>query len=173
MADVEIKYKGETIAELDGTGSKALATKKVWCEEDIEVIHNPRCKAYEITVSRNAGWTLLTKLDDDVLSHINDPGLVVSLYLVRDNIPLAWSQCAWLAGNTPIISNDTTQYYGCSSRENASGVAATMTINAPANNTDGSLTSSCFRISEENYYVLGNGTGTIIRGGTYRLTFTW
>ena len=72
MADVTIKYKESTIAEMSGTSTKTLKTGGTYCEGDITVNYAPRSKTYEITLAESSGWTLLTALDADVLAHIND-----------------------------------------------------------------------------------------------------
>lgn len=40
MSDVTIKYKGQSIATMDATGSKTLQTQGKYCEDDIEVIYD-------------------------------------------------------------------------------------------------------------------------------------
>lgn len=37
MADVEIAYKGSTIATMDDSGTKTLLTNSTWCEDDITI----------------------------------------------------------------------------------------------------------------------------------------
>lgn len=40
MAEVEISYKGSTIASMDASGTKTLLTSGKYCEDDIEVAYN-------------------------------------------------------------------------------------------------------------------------------------
>lgn len=176
MADVTIKYNGSSVAELNGTGSKTLKTSGKYCEGNIEVAYAPRSKTYEITLAKASGWVLLTTLDDEVLSHINDESLIVSLVNIS---PYAY---VWYTGNMYIVTNRILGYssaslptYGMSSREQNETNTAVGHIRAPANNTSTaeSTTNSyaTFRITDGKYYIKpGDG---FIKAGTYRLTFAW
>lgn len=57
MADVEISYKGATIATMDDSGTKSLLTKSTWCEDDITI---------QYTKSGGGGATTVTFGDDAV-----------------------------------------------------------------------------------------------------------
>ena len=55
MADVEIAYKGATIATMDDSGTKTLLTNSTWCEDDITIQYTKSggggTSNYTITVS--------------------------------------------------------------------------------------------------------------------------
>ena len=172
MADVEIKYKGKAIAELDGTSSKALATKNVWCEEDIEVSHVSNSRSYEITLVKSSAWTLLVELDEETLKHINDKNFTVTLINTDDYVASTFSESFFAASNTPVFDNGTKKAYGTAFRETSGGNSMTMTIYYPANSTESPLAEAAFRVDGNKYYVKSS-SGVSVKGGTYRLAFTW
>lgn len=174
MADISINYKGSKIAELSGTGKKALNTSGKYCEGDIEVNYTPNCRSYEITLTKASGWVLLTTLDSDVLEHINDSDLVVSLARLGDYVYEYYSGSYYLVGNVPIGYNGKYPTYGGAIRNSSETSTQTNHVYYPANKTDTSTSLgglAAFRISDKKYYLIpGDG---YIKSGTYRLTFTW
>lgn len=77
MADVNIRYKGSTIAELSDSGSKTLQTSGKYCEDDISFVYTKpgvRYKYYEVTVSEkvSGNWASLVAADDDIAEHMYD-----------------------------------------------------------------------------------------------------
>lgn len=175
MADVTIKYKGSTIAEMSGTATKTLNTAGTYCEDDIAVEYAPRMKSYEITLAKSSGWVLLTTLDDEVLAHINDPNLIVSLKMAGDFEYVYYAGNTYIVGNTVIgYSGSTVLAYGMSNRTGSATSTSAHLIYYPANKTDTSTSlggSGMFRLNGDKYY-LRPGDGYVYPG-TYRLTFTW
>ena len=173
MADVTINYKGSKIAEFSG-GSKTLKTSGTYCEGDIEVVHSPNSKTYEITLAKASGWILLTTLDSEVVSHINDASLAVSLVNTSaygyDKNTL--SMC--IVSNTPWGKQGSYYTYGFSGVV-ASETSTTVSQSYYAPNKTDTSTSigggGMFRISGNQYYFRPGGYYT--RAGTYKLTFTW
>lgn len=178
MADVTVKYKGSTIAEMSGTNTKTLKTAGTYCEGDITVDYAPRCKIYEITLAKSSGWVLLTTLDDEVLAHINDANFVVTLKMTSDYAYTYYAGNTFIVGNTPIgyysATSATVPVYGQCNRTTKETSTTTSAVFYPANKTDTTTTAggNCmFRISGNKYYIRpGDG---YVYAGTYRLTFTW
>lgn len=174
MGVISIKYKGSTIAELRGKASKVLTTKGTYCEDDINIDYTPRSKNYEITLAKASGWVLLTTLDDDVVSHINDESLIVSLVNISPYAYEWYSGTMYLACNKPCGYNGNYAFYGSANRLNSETAVSLSAIYYPANSTDtntGLGGNGAFRISGNKYYIKpGDG---FISAGTYRLTFTW
>lgn len=175
MADVNIKYKGVTIAEMSTGESKTLVTKGKYCEDNITVDYSPRFKSYEITLPKSSNWVLLTALDAEVLEHINDSSLIVSL---KNQDPYSYT---FFGGNTFICGNDmigwyNTAYkaYGLANRTAAETSTTVSPIFYPANSTDTDIAlggMGRFRVNEGKYYI--RPADGFVYPGTYRLTFTW
>ena len=174
MADVTIKYKGATIAEMSGTSEKTLETSGTYCEGDIDVVYAPRSKTYEITLGHVGNWVLLTTLDAEVLEHINDPNLVVSFMRLGEYEYVGYTCCMAIATNN-IMGYYTGKYemYGLGQKEITETSHTPSGIFYPANNTATNvpLGGTAFRVSGSNYYIKPQDGG--VRPGTYRLTFTW
>lgn len=175
MADVTVNYKGETIAELDGTGIKTCKTAGTYCEGDIGVEYTPRSRAYEITLARASGWVLLTELDDDVLAHIDDPGLVVTLTRLSEYSFESYSITCAIACNTSFARSSQYQYpsYGLAALQSNENAFAYQAFFYPPNNTgtSSSLGYCAFRVSGGKYYFRPHDG--FIASGTYRLAFRW
>lgn len=174
MADVTIKYKGATIAEMSGTSEKTLKTGGTYCESDIDVVYAPRTKTYEITLAKASGWVLLTTLDAEVLEHINDASLIVSLANVSPYVYEFYSGNLYIAGNKPFGYNGSHPVYGLSDRENSTTSHVSNQIYYPANNTGDSDAlggMGAFRVTSGKYYI--KPRDGFITAGAYRLTFTW
>ena len=174
MADVTVKYKGSTIAEMSGTDAKTLKTAGTYCEDDIIVDYAPNFKVYEITLAKSSGWVLLTALDDEVLAHINDTNLTVSLKKIGDYEYIYYCGNAYIVGNVPIGYSDVYPVYGMADRVIRETTVQKQDIYYPANKTDtgtGLGGFGMFRINGKNYYIRpGDG---FVTPGTWKLIFTW
>lgn len=174
MADVTVSYKGGTIAEMDGSGSKTLKTGGWYCEGDISVEYTPRSRTYEVTLAHVGGWTLLVDLDDDVLAHIDDPGLIVSLMYMDEYETVNYTTACAIATNRIIAYNGSYPMYGIANRQANATTLQNQGIAYPANYT-GTSTGlggyAIFRVSGGKYYIMPGDGG--VKAGTYRLTFTW
>ena len=131
-------------------------------------------KMYEITLTKSSGWVLLTTLDNEVLEHINDINLTVSLFKTSEFITdETYALTGALASNNPVGTTGTYPIYGLANRQTSSSYIA-QAIYYPPNKTDTSVGLgglAMFRINGSSYYIRpGDG---FIQSGTYRLTFTW
>lgn len=174
MADVRIDYKGNTIAELDSPGSKTLKTGGFYCDSDIMMAYAPRSRTYEITLTKSSGWVLLTELDEDVLAHINDPGLIVTLRCTDEYSYDFYAGTCYTVGNNQIGTHSAGPIYGIGNRKTSETVTSSGSIFAPANNSVKSAVSgsfATFAVVDGKYYIEpGNG---FINAGKWRLVFVW
>lgn len=173
MADVTINYKGSKIAEFSG-GSKTLKTSGTYCEGDIEVVHSPNSKTYEITLAKASGWVLLTTLDAEVISHINDASLVVSLANISPYVYEKYLVSSCIASNTRWGTQGSYPVYGATGVTTSETATQASQVYYPPNKTDTSTSiggHGMFRLNGSQYYFRPGGYYT--RAGTYKLTFTW
>lgn len=131
-------------------------------------------KSYELTLAKSSGWVLLTTLDDEVVAHINDRSLVVTLKLLDDYVYDYYCGNTYLVGNTPIGYVNGYPAYGMATRVIKETTVQVSQIFYPANKTDTNISiggHGMFRLDGNKYYLRpGNG---YVYPGTYRLTFTW
>lgn len=174
MADVTIKYKGSAIAELSGTGSKTLQTSAKYCEGDVEVAYAPRSKTYEITLTKAYGQILLATLDAEVLAHINDASLVVTLTNMTPYVYSKYTGYNYMVRNMSYGKYSSNEIYGMGDRVQSETHTAPHNIYYPANYTGTSTSNGGYAtfhyISGKYYITPGDG---YIGAGTYRLTFMW
>lgn len=131
-------------------------------------------KNYEITLTKSSGWVLLTALDDDVIEHINDASLVVSLVRISPYTYERYIGSTFICSNTPWGYNGSYPSYGFAGTISSETACQANHIYYPPNNTGTSTAlggRGAFRISGKNYYV--NHISYYVATGTYRLTFTW
>lgn len=183
MADVSVKYNGNVIAEMSESGQKTLLTSGKYCTKNIEINYNKssapaqeaqNVKVYNLTLSKASGWVLLTTLDAEVLEHINDASLVVSLANISPYVYEFYSGNLYIVGNKPFGYNGSYPVYGLSNRENSETSFVSNPIYYPANNTGNSDAlggMGVFRVADGKYYI--KPRDGFITAGTYRLTFTW
>lgn len=179
MADVTIKYKDNVIAEIDGNDSKTLNTSGCYCEGDIVVDCTPsnkggNSKTYEITLPKTSGKILLLELEDDVLAHINDTGLTVTLINVSEYSFEKYSVAFITMSNTAFAVHGDIQMYGIALRQGTETATTLGRVSCPANNTEENITGGnigWFILNGRNYYV--KPSDGFMRSGTYRLTFSW
>lgn len=134
----------------------------------------PNTKTYNLTLAKASGWILLTELDEEVVSHINDAALVVTLVNTSEYAYEFYAGSTFVASNTPWGINGAYPCYGIACRVQSETKVSYNAIFYPANNTDtnyslGGLGS--FRIDGNKYYF--RPYDGFIRPGEYRLTFTW
>lgn len=182
MADVTVKYKGNTIAEISKEGTKTLKTSGKYCEGDISVSYIPpsggevveaTCKTYELNLAKKSGWVELTALDSEVLAHINDPSLVVTLSCLDSYEYVYYSVGMAVASNTHIAMQGSYPVYGLIQKQSGETSNNFGAIYYPPNKTDTSTTlgSGMFRLDGSKYYF--KPWDGYVRAGNYRLTFTW
>lgn len=170
---VTIGYKGGTIAEMDGAGTKTIKTAGTYCEGDIQVDYAPRSRSYELTLTKASGWVMLTALDEDVLEHINDPGLTVTLIRTAPYQYEFYATNFAFATNTPYCMAGKYPVYGVAARQSNETTSTNTHIYYPPAKTDTSesLGGWAFRISDGKYYF--KSADGFIGSGTYRLVFQW
>ena len=183
MADVTIKYKGSTIAEMNSESTKTLNTSGMYCEDNITIAYKPsssgtteevRYKTYEFTLAKASGWVLLTTLDSDTLAHINDANLVVSLACISGFEAVSYAMDQMIVSNTPVGKTSSYDVYGVSIRQASATQTQASQCFYPPNKTDTSVTlggGGMFRLSGSNYYC--RPSDGYFRAGKFRLTFTW
>lgn len=173
MADVTITYKGATIAEMNATDSKTLRTSETYCEDDITVSYTPNKRTYEITLSKAAGWVLLTTLDDDVLTHINDASLTVVLQYMGTEF-VTYGMTLVTVSNTSKGQQGNYPVYGVSLRQSTSTSTNPQQCYYPANNTGTSSSlggGGMFRVDGSKFYC--RPADGYLGTGTHILTFYW
>lgn len=179
MADVsKVEYGGRTLVDLtndtvtpetlakgatahDASGNKITGTLKA------------NIKTYEITLAKASGWVLLTTLDSEVLEHINDESLVVTLLSIGTYEHLSYAVNMAMTTNTQHGAQGNYPAYGVSVRQTNATAAVGQQIFYPANKTDTStsLGNAAFRVTSGKYYF--RPSDGYVRACTYRLTFTW
>ena len=172
---VAIGYNGYKIAELTESGGVTLATSGKYCQGNVEVHYEARSRSYEITLPKSTGWTLLAELDEDVLAHINDPTLVVTLINTDEYEYDQYARRAMYATNIQIgIVNNKYPVYGNCSWQTSETMTSHQPVYYPPNKTDeglGTGGNAAFRVSEGKYYV--TCLAASLQAGTWRLTFVW
>ncbi len=183
MADVTVKYKGATLVEMSEEGTKTLKTSGKYCEDNISISYVPpstggetmeiRSKSYEFTLAQASGWVLLTTLDNDVLKHINDETLVVTLCCLDAYSYVFYGASFSMASNRQIGKGGNYPVYGVIMRQAAETTINALPVYYPANKTDTSTSigNAAFRLDGNKYY--GIPSDGFFRAGTYKLTFTW
>ena len=87
MADVTIKYKGATIAEMSGTSEKTLKTGGTYCESDIDVVVEQRFKTYYVNIPTAVAAQFVTVVsgDPDVAAHYAGDSALVTVRKMTNN----------------------------------------------------------------------------------------
>ena len=139
----------------------------------ISNLPTPRSKIYEITLAKASGWVLLTTLDSEVLSHINDASFRVSLFLIDDYSYVNYRATHATCSNGQLGDQNSYPVYGVIVRNTGETTIQFQFVYYPANKTDTatSLGGAQFRISGSKYYF--RPSDGFLGAGTYRLTFTW
>lgn len=181
MAVNEVIYNGQTLMSLknDTVTAETLvagATAHNAAGEPITGTLAANMKVYNLTLAKAYGWILLTTLDAEVLEHINDPSLLVSLVNVNEYAYTYYSGSMFFAGNRQmgVYGSAKNPVYGGASRETSETNYAFHIICAPANSTSTTIVSAAyaqFRLTGNKYYIQpGDG---YLKAGNYRLIFTW
>lgn len=175
MSDVTISYNNTKISDLSISGKKTLTTAGTYCEGNVEVAYTPKSRTYDLALARASGWVFLTTLDTDVLEHINDSSLIVSLINLSDYVYDSYSLSFAIASNTSTNVATANKYpvYGVFAKQSNETNTSFEATYYPANKTDTSLTlgNSAFRIDNTKYYI--HPSDGYVRAGNYKLIFTW
>lgn len=180
MAGVKIAYSGTLIAEMDAQGIKTLHTSGKYCKDNIQVAYDPpsggggRSRSYDITLAQASGWVMLTALDADVLAHINDPGLIVTLRRMSGHEYAFYAGTVFTCGNSQVGTHGDQPVYGIASRMTSETVTSSGLMLSPANNTERPRVAEGmgeFQVQDGAYYIRpGDG---FIAAGDWRLVFNW
>lgn len=174
---VKIIYKGKAISETEAAGTETLKMAGTYCEGDISVEYAPRSRSYDVTIAESINsWTVLVALDDDVLAHINDPGLVVTFVRIGEFAPDVGARYAVFAANNAFaLQNSEYPVYGVAIGQGTASLTSFAHVYYPAKNTTGSVTSiggfGGFMVAERDYSIYS--IGHKLAAGSYRLTFQW
>lgn len=181
MADVTVKYKNTVIAEMSSESIKVLNTSGKYCEDNVEINYIPpieipkvNFKQYDLTLEKSSAWVFLTELDEEILSHMDDPKLTVMLAINDEYVYEFYSGSFFVASNTPYGMISGYPCYGYSHRQTSETACPFATIFYPPNYTgqDSSLGGYAqFRLDGSNYYI--RPSDGFVRAGSYRLIFTW
>lgn len=175
MANVTIKYKDSVIAEMDNTGSKILNTSGTYCESDISVEYEARCRTYDITLANvPKEFVPLVTLDDDVLAHINDERFTAVLRIVDPYVYAGNQRRGVYTSNTPIgLQSEKYPVYGAATYQLGETTVRNDSIYKPANYnvlSAGIGGGALFAIIGDTYYVWAD---TGFQAGNYQLMFAW
>lgn len=165
-------------AVADAIRSKTGSTEAMTLDQMPEAIAGiqtggGRSRVYEITLAKASGWVLLTELDDDVLAHIDDPSLALSLMNASGYEYEYYGVSMAVASNTPQNKQGNYPQYGAVVRQNNETVAASLPIYYPLNSTATTtgLGGAAFLVDGHKYFFKpGDG---FVRSGTYHLAFVW
>lgn len=179
MAVNEVVYNGKTLIDLKSdTVTAATLAEGVTAHDKsgnkITGTMATNTKSYEVTLGKATGWVLMTTLDDEVIAHINDAHLIVSIAKISDNDIVKQCTTGGFATNTSIGVQGSYPVYGGCLMTTTDTACSGYQVYYPPNNT-GSNTGLggrlAFRLSGKSYYV--SVPSYYIHEGTYRLTFTW
>jgi hypothetical protein len=166
---------------MNESDTKTLNTSGCYCEDDIVVDYIPsnkggNSKTYEITLLKASGKILLLELEDDVLAHMDDPRLTVTLINVSGYSFEKYSVAFVTISNTTFAVQGDVQMYGMALRQGTETGTTLGRVSCPANNEVENITGGnvgWFILDRDNKkYYIKPGDG-FIRSGTYRLTFAW
>ena len=137
MPDVNITYKGSSIATMNDSGTKTLKTGGKYCQNDIVVeyikpegggvVGSTNCKTFivDVTTKPNVNiWLSWIPADADIAAHRNDATFGVSFQCLTAPIKVQ-SIRGGLYSNSAFSyydSANTKPYYGYYMRNNSSGV---------------------------------------------------
>jgi hypothetical protein len=168
MADVTVKYKGSTITEMSGTGTKTLNTAGKYCEGNIVVENTPRTKVYEVNVPTAVASTDVTVVtgDPDVAAHYADENAMVTVRKMTNNTSIGTAVICHTNHNFGAVYG---YYMNYNSTSNGTAV-----ISFPLNTTGTSSAVPYARCNANgNIIVHPQRTNNNFGGADYIITFSW
>ena len=175
MADVTIKYNGNTIVSMDSSGNKVLKTGGKYVANNIFVEYQKSTTTE--TNSFTASVTFDTRLrngvvmalPENVLAHKDDANFVM-IYQYQGDTLVNYRSYGGMVGNRKMLYNN--DVYGTYMYNNTLG-----RVLYPINSTDGNFTvESAFKIK---FYItdgklyIAEDLGAGLDVGTYRFIFSW
>ena len=123
MADVDISYKGDTIAQMNTDGTKTLRTGGCYCEGDVVITYTPRTddrlRHWDVAVTGEIVSNRVTILQDDWLkAHRADANLCVAIIpkFTIEHSATVHQQGLYLATNSSLVKDSAGNTYksmGC------------------------------------------------------------
>ena len=184
MADVEIKYKGASIAALDASGTKTLKTSGKYCEDDISVSYtksavpaetNHRHYEYDNPAAVSGSGNYITVVsDDETLKRVRSLDTLLVACRMSGTVSCVKSCLGTNALNTyPIIN----YINSCQSvlRYNTDGVInENRTVNAVDDDTNITAGSGRIYITPEgDLRIYGNTNSYPILAGKVTVEVIW
>lgn len=175
MADVTIKYNGNTIASMDSSGNKVLKTGGKYVANNIFVEYQKsttiETNSYTTSVTFSARLRngVVMTLPENVLAHNNDANFVM-MYQYQGDTLVNYRSYGGMVGNRKIRYDQ--DVYGEYIYNNQQGP-----ILYPINSTDSNFTIEStskikFYITDGKLYI-AEDMGAGFDAGTYKFTFTW
>lgn len=175
MADVTIKYNGNTIASMDSSGNKVLKTGGKYVANNIFVEYQKsttiETNSYTTSVTFDARLKngVVMTLSENVLAHKDDANFVM-IYQYQGDTLVNYRSYSGMVGNRKMRYDQ--DVYGAYIYNNIQGV-----VLYPINSTDGNFTvESAFKIK---FYItdgklyIAEDIGAGLDVGTYRFIFSW
>lgn len=175
MADVTIKYNGNTIVSMDSSGNKVLKTGGKYVAKDIFVEYQKstttETNSYttSITFAERLRNGVVMALPENVLAHKDDANFVM-IYQYQGDTLVNYRSYGGMVGNRKVIYNR--DIYGTYMYNNQQG-----SILYPINSTDSNFTIESaykikFYITDGKLYI-SEDLGAGLDVGTYRFIFSW
>ena len=184
MADVEIKYKGASIATLNETGTKTLKTSAKYCEDDITVFYtksavpaetNHRHYEYDNPVAVSGSGNYITVVSgDETLKRVRSLDTLLVICRMTGTVSCVKSCLGTNELNTYPIYNFITNRQSAM-RYNASGEASEKnTVYAVDDDTNITAGSGRIYITPEgDLRIYGNTNGYPILAGEIVVDVIW
>lgn len=182
MAEVAIKYKGSTIAEMNEAGTKTLSTGGKYCEGDISVQYtrpaadepevvqaNYKQFSYTSAAAVASQYVTVVSGDPDVAAHYADETALVTVQKIKDT--LENGIVFLMAGNRSSMNK-----YGLYGNYNASTSVFNSTgISTPINSAENANTTTPHIIVNANgdIKVYCIRTYNNFGGASYDIRFSW
>ena len=175
MADVTIKYNGNTIAAMDENGNKVLKTGGKYVANNIFVEYQKsttiETNSYttSVTLAERLKNGVVMTLPENVLAHKDDANFLM-MYQYQGDTLVNYRSYAGMVGNRKIRYDQ--DVYGAYIYSNIHG-----SILYPINSTDGNFTVESaykikFYITDGKLYIAEEiGAGFDV--GTYQFIFSW
>ena len=175
MADVTIKYNGNTIVSMDESGNKVLKTGGKYVANDIFVEYQKstttETNSYTTSVTFSARLRngVVMTLPENVLAHKDDANFVM-MYQYQGNTLVNYRSYGGMVGNRKMRYDK--DVYGTYIYSNSQGP-----VLYPINSTDGNFTVEStskikFYITDGKLYI-AEDMGAGLDAGTYRFIFSW
>lgn len=182
MSDVNISYKGTSIATMDASGTKTLQTSGKYCEGDITVSYTKpagevvACQIIEFTLATHSSANVtIGTLSDEAYSHIDDDNFCVAMINTTLDRVVAYDDYRLLAcnaqnapaqGNYPI--------YGCGNRKTgATAVQNQPCYYKPNDTTNATGIGGLGKFWHSGKTLYYKSASYYLGAGTYRVVITW